>query len=79
MADGKMDAEWWHTANILCLHVNMNRKKNAKARQPHEFHPLHSRKKVTKKKGDIAWLKALLPKGDPDRKSFEQNEPVSKD
>jgi len=72
-----MDAEWWHTANILCLHVNMNRKKNAKARNPSEFHPLHARRKVTKKKGDISWLKALLPEGDPNRKSFEQNEPIS--
>tara|TARA_R100001198_G_C5197011_1_gene187487 strand:- start:510 stop:1097 length:588 start_codon:yes stop_codon:yes gene_type:complete len=76
MSQGRLEQDWWHTSHLLALHVNMNRRKGTKTRNPKEFHPFLRKEKIRPKQtGDITWLKALLPQGHPARKSFENGKP----
>ena len=76
MSQGKLEQDWWHTSHLLALHVNLNRKKGSKSREPRDFHPfLSDRNKRPVQTGDIRWLKALLPDGHAAKKEFENERP----
>jgi len=47
MQEGRGEFEWAQTANILALHLNMNRKKGAPPIDPQRLNPFaeHERKK----------------------------------
>ena len=50
MAEAKQEADWWHTASVLSLIVNVNRDpKKGKPSKPSDFHPMHA--KPTKDEG----------------------------
>jgi hypothetical protein len=70
MARARMDTEWWHTAHLMALHVNMNRAKGKPMIDASEFHPLHVKRAKPARNGDISWLKALLPEDAPERNQF---------
>lgn len=67
MIDGRRRDAWDHTAQLLCLLVNLNRGKNDPARKPAEFHPYHRRKKsktaAPAQKISVAALAALMIDG----------------
>ena len=73
MAHAKIEADWWHTANLMSLTLNQNRKKGSTAITPKELHPMQvqKRKKGRKQKVGVEALKAFLPPNDPNRKGFE--------
>lgn len=39
MVEGRGEFEWQMTASLMALHINMNRKKGAKAVKPNDFNP----------------------------------------
>ena len=78
MASGKLEQQWWHTAHLISLHVNMNRKKGSRVRKAEEFHPFMRKRRVSRTTGSIDWLKVLLPEGDPDRESLEHARPATR-
>lgn len=64
MQRGKLESDWWHTAQLLCMTANANRDpKKSRPYSPEEFHPLHrlqkSRQKILPAK--ITCLKVFLP------------------
>ena len=67
MANARMESDWWHTANILALTINLNRKKGAKAVSPKDLHPMEVQKKKSapKQMVGVEALKAFLPANDP--------------
>ena len=73
MAHARIEADWWHTANLMSLTINQNRKKGSRAITPKELHPMQvqKQKKAKKQIVGVEALKAFLPPNDPNRKGFE--------
>ena len=73
MANAKLENDWWHTANLMALTINQNRKKGARAIRPDEIHPLmvQKKKKSPKKKVGVEALKAFLPPNDQNRQGTD--------
>tara|TARA_B100000519_G_scaffold57573_2_gene48143 strand:- start:65 stop:298 length:234 start_codon:yes stop_codon:yes gene_type:complete len=73
MANSRLEQEWWHTANLMALQINQNRKKGAPPVKPHELNPLVKRRieKKAHRTVGVEALKAFLPLNDPNRKGFD--------
>jgi len=71
MANARLEQEWWHTANLMALHINTNRKKGTPPVKPEDLNPLVKRRsKPTKlEKVGVEALKMFLPPNDPNRNS----------
>lgn len=44
--DAKLEADWWHTANLLAQTYNLNRPSSKPAADPHKFHPFAKKPKA---------------------------------
>lgn len=73
MANARLEHDWWHTANLMALSINQNRKKGSKAVTPKELHPMEveKRKRAPTQMVGVEALKAFLPPNDPNREGFE--------
>ncbi len=50
MMEARGDFEWTQTANLLALHINMNRKKGSAMIDPKKLNPFARKKEMTESK-----------------------------
>lgn len=43
--NARLEAEWWHTANLLAQTYNLNRPQHKPAVDPYKFHPFAEKPK----------------------------------
>lgn len=43
--DARLEADWWHTANLLSQNYNMNRGKGKPSQTAEKFHPCAKKRK----------------------------------
>lgn len=62
MANARIEYEWSHTANILCIIANCHRDPHSTSEfHPSDFHPLHAKQRPIEKV-PISALKQLFVK-----------------
>lgn len=73
MANARLEQEWWHTANLMALQINQNRRKGAPPVKPEELNPLVKRRaaKQVKEKVGVEALKMFLRPNDPNKQGFD--------
>lgn len=63
--DARLEADWWHTANLLAQVYNLNRGKGKPPAEASKFHPTVVRKPKEKKQQSVEeFLRILAQKAD---------------
>lgn len=65
MATGRRTDQWWHTASLLAMLVNINRDPKTSAVAAAEFHPFTPRRKIKREMMPITFLRDIFVPKNP--------------